>query len=81
LSWSPPQQNTDGSQLTDLAGYRVYTGTDPSSLKMVADLAWAGYLWVQLNDLVPGTWYFSIRSYNSAGVESDFAPLVSKSVS
>lgn len=27
LSWNPPTANTDGSQLTDLAGYKVYYGT------------------------------------------------------
>jgi len=80
LSWIQPQQNTDGTMLTDLAGYRVYTGQDPNNLRVVADLTWSGYQWVQLKDLSPGTWYFSIRSYNSFGVESDFADVVSKSV-
>ena len=64
----------------DLAGYRVYTGQDPSNLKVIADMSWGGYMWVQLKDLYPGTWYFSIRSYNSLGVESDFAQMVSKTV-
>ena len=27
LSWTPPTQNTDGSALTDLAGYKLYYGT------------------------------------------------------
>jgi hypothetical protein len=26
VSWTPPTQRTDGSALTDLAGYRVYYG-------------------------------------------------------
>lgn len=80
LSWTPPLHNTDGTMLTDLSGYRVYTGQDPNNLRVVADLPWGGYLWVQLKDLNPGIWYFSIRSYNSIGVESDFAPVVSKQV-
>ena len=80
LSWSPPLLNTDGSELEDLAGYRLYCGQDPEHLVDVADLAWGGYLWVKFTDLTPGDWYFSIRSYNSEGIESDFAPMVNKEV-
>src|SRR5690606_12685719 len=32
LSWSKPTENTDGSALTDLAGYRVYHGRNAASL-------------------------------------------------
>lgn len=80
LSWTPPMQNTDGTALQDLAGYRVYFGQDPDNLTDAADLLWGGYLWVQFAGLDPGDWYFSIRSYNSEGIESDFAPMVSKQV-
>ena len=27
MTWTPPTQNTDGSPLNNLAGYRVYWGT------------------------------------------------------
>ncbi len=32
LSWTAPTQNTDGSTVTDLAGYRIYHGTSASAL-------------------------------------------------
>jgi Putative Ig domain len=38
LSWTAPTQNTDGSALTDLAGYRVYHGTSPSALSDVVQV-------------------------------------------
>lgn len=79
LSWTPPAQNTDGSILTDLAGYYISWGTDPNNLPNSMDLAWAGYLWMQATNLTKGVWYFSIRSYNSAGVESP-AIMVSKTI-
>jgi hypothetical protein len=79
LSWTPPQQNTDGSSLTDLVGYRVSWGMDPNNLTRSMDLPWGGYLWMQATDLSPGTWYFSIRAYNAAGVESQ-PILVSKQI-
>ena len=31
LSWDPPTANTDGSPLTDLVGFRVYSGTTPTA--------------------------------------------------
>ena len=36
LSWTAPALNSDGSQLTDLAGYHIYYGTSPSSLSNMA---------------------------------------------
>lgn len=33
LSWDAPTKNEDGSDLTDLLGYKVYYGTSPSSLR------------------------------------------------
>ena len=32
LDWQPPTQNSDGSALTNLAGYTVYYGTSPDNL-------------------------------------------------
>ena len=80
LSWTPPQQNVDGTSLTDLVGYHIRWGTDPNNLTRSMDLPWGGYLWMQATDLAPGTWYFSIRAYNSAGVESQ-PIVVSKQIS
>ncbi|MEQ8205986.1 MAG: putative Ig domain-containing protein, partial [Woeseia sp.] len=31
LSWTPPTQNTDGTALTNLSGYRIYYGTAPGN--------------------------------------------------
>ena len=70
LSWSQPRKNIDGSALTDLAGYHIRWGRDPNNLTNTMDLAWAGYSWMAATDLTTGLWYFSIRSYNSRGVES-----------
>lgn len=80
LSWTPPQQNTDGSSLTDLVGYHISWGMDPNNLTRTMDLPWGGYMWMQATDLAAGTWYFSIRAYNAAGVESQ-PIIVSKLIS
>src|SRR5690348_9234476 len=39
LSWVAPTQNSDGSQLTNLAGYNIYYGTDPSALTQTIQVA------------------------------------------
>ena len=38
LSWTEPQENTDGSELTDLASYRFYYGSSPASLSAIPSL-------------------------------------------
>jgi hypothetical protein len=80
LSWTPPLQNTDGSMLTDLAGYHVYYGTDLSALNKVVTLPSASQVWYIVQNLTAGTWYFTVRAYNSAGVESDFSQSASKTI-
>ena len=70
LSWTAPALNSDGSQLTDLAGYHIYYGTSPSSLSNMAAVAGAGATSFTIGNLTSTTWYFAIKSYTTAGVES-----------
>ncbi len=81
LSWTAPTVNTDGSALTDLAGFHVYAGKDPSSLTRRADVAGNSTVQYQAKGLDTGTWYFSISAYNSSGVESAQPAAVSTSIS
>jgi Putative Ig domain len=80
LSWTPPTRNTDGSTLTNLAGYRIYYGTSASTLNRTVQIANAGIATFVVGNLTPATWYFSVRSYNSAGAESSSSAVVSKIV-
>ena len=70
LTWTPPTENTDGSQLTNLAGYRIYYGTSPGTLDRSAQVANPGLTSYVIENLSPGTWYFAISSYTTAGIES-----------
>jgi hypothetical protein len=78
LSWTPPTRNTNGSTLTNLAGYRIYYGTSPTSLTRTVQLSNAGLSRYVVSNLGPATWYFSIRSYTSSGAESTNSNTVSK---
>ena len=70
LAWAPPQLNTDGSALVNLAGYRIIYGTSPTALTQTIQVPNPGLATYMVEALTPGTWYFSIKSYNSTGGES-----------
>lgn len=76
LTWVAPTTNTDGSPLTDLAGYRVYWGTAvgayPSSQSVGNVLTYV------VQGLAPGTWYFVVTALNTAGRESATSNVASK---
>jgi hypothetical protein len=78
LSWLPPTQNTDRSPLTDMAGYRVYYGTNRSSLTRSQQIADPSVTTHVFSTLLPGTWYFAVSAYNSAGAESSLSNIGSK---
>lgn len=81
LSWTPPDQNTDGSALTNLSGYRIYYGTSVNALDQVIDIPTVGITAYVVDNLTNGTYYFSIRAYNSAGAESALSNIVSDTIS
>lgn len=81
LSWQPPTSNTDGSPLTNLAGYVVRYGTSPGALDIEVRIDNPGLVRYVVSDLAPATWYFHVVAYNSAGVESSPSATGSKTIS
>lgn len=80
LSWQPPTQNEDGTPLTNLAGYRVTYGLSASALTQQVELTNPGLSSYMVTGLGSGTWYFAVKSFTSAGVESDLSNLASKTI-
>ena len=80
LSWVAPTQNTDGSALTNLAGYHIYYGASPGNLNQSVLLANAGLTTYVLGNLASGTWYFEVDDYTTSGVESAISNMVSKAI-
>ncbi|MCL4872569.1 PKD domain-containing protein [bacterium] len=79
LKWTAPSTNTDGSTLTDLAGFKVHYGTQSRTYSKTVDIGNAAGYTVQ--DLAAGgTYYFSVTAYNSAGRESNYSNEVSKNI-
>jgi hypothetical protein len=80
LSWSAPTSNTDGSTLTNLAGYRIAYGTSASALTQTVQVANPSVTNYTISNLSPGTYYFSVRAYTSNGTESANSNVSSKVV-
>jgi hypothetical protein len=80
LSWTAPTQNTDGSPLTDLAGYKIYWGTTQGTYPNSVTLANPGLTTYMVENLVPGTYYFVASAYNTAGMESTLSGVASKTI-
>lgn len=79
LSWVAPTDNTDGSRLTDLAGYNIYYGTESSALTQTIQVSNPAALSYTVTGLAKGTtWYFQVTSYSSAGEESAPSAVTSK---
>jgi hypothetical protein len=70
IEWTPPTENTDGSPLVDLSGFRIVYGTSPTALSQSIQLPNPGLTTYTVEDLATGTWYFVVRAFNSAGTES-----------
>jgi Putative Ig domain len=80
LSWTPPTTNTDGSTLTNLAGYRIYYGLNATQMVNTIQIANAGVSTYVVEDLAPGTYYFTVRAYTTGGTESANSDVASKVV-
>jgi Putative Ig domain len=80
LTWTAPVTNTDGSALTDLAGYNIHYGTSPSSMSTVINVANAGATSYTISSLASGTWYFAVNAYTTSGLDSGLSNTGSKTI-
>ena len=80
LSWTVPTKNTDGTVLTDLAGFWVYHGTSVGNLSRLQQIASGATTQYVVTGLASGTHYFAVSAYNSANVESALSATGSKTI-
>jgi len=73
LSWLPPTQNTDGTPLANLRGYRVYWGTTEGTYLSSTTLENPGLASYVVEQLTPGRWFFVVTAISVAGAESGFS--------
>lgn len=80
LSWTPPTQNTDGTALTNLAGYRVLYGPSATNLVQLIDVPNPSLQAYIVENLTLGKWFFCIKAFNAAGAESVCSNVASKTI-
>jgi hypothetical protein len=80
LSWTAPTLNTDGTPVTDLAGYHIYYGTSVAALNSSIDVPDAATTEYEISNLSSGTYYFIVIAYNSLGLDSAASNQASKTI-
>jgi hypothetical protein len=80
LSWTPPTTNSDGTPLVDLAGYRIVYGTASRTYTQSLTIGAPAVSSAMIEGLAQGTWYFAVKAYTAAGVESDLSNEASKTI-
>jgi hypothetical protein len=80
VAWETPTSNTNGSPLTNLAGFRVYYGTSSAALTRTSVVNDITARAASIYSLAPGTWYFAVRAFNTSQIESSNSNLATKIV-
>lgn len=73
LSWEAPTKRADGTPLTNLAGYYIHYGRMSGVYDYDIKIDNPGITTYVVENLIPGTWYFVLSSYDTDGVESDYS--------
>ena len=80
LSWAAPTANTDGSALTDLAGFNIYYGQSPGNYSNQIQIENPSINTYLVENLLPRTYYVVATSVNVQGIESGFSNVAVKTV-
>lgn len=80
LAWTPPTTRTDGSTLSNLAGYKIRYGTSESNYSQTITVTNAGLTTYTIDSLSAGTYYFVVAAYDNSGLESNNSDPVSKTI-
>jgi hypothetical protein len=78
LAWDPATSYSDGSPLTDLAGYKLYYGTTSGSYTGSIDVG--NVTSYTITNLPPAVYYVVVTVRNLSGTESSYSNQVSKSI-
>jgi hypothetical protein len=78
VSWSPPTSFEDGTPIANLAGYKVVYGQSSTELSSSVTIPSAAIHSATIEGLSRGTWYFAVKAYTVASVESDLSNVAYK---
>jgi len=80
LSWAAPTENSDGTPLTDLKGYKIHYGTESQNYSGSISVENPTVTTFLVDTLPAGTYYFAVTAYNAAGAESSLSDEVQRSL-
>jgi hypothetical protein len=80
LSWTAPTTRADGSpiSLADIDGYRVYYGSSKGKYPNQVNITNGAATSRTVNNLMPGTYFLVMTTYDDAGRESSQSPEITK---
>jgi hypothetical protein len=78
LTWEAPKTNTDGTPITNLAGYTIYYGR--GWFRYTVNISGASTTTYAVQKLASGTWEFSVSAYTASGSRSAPSKIVSKTI-
>ncbi|MEF9427327.1 MAG: fibronectin type III domain-containing protein [Candidatus Mariimomonas ferrooxydans] len=73
LTWEAPTTNSDGTPLTDLAGYKIYYRTSSGSYGTPINVSDENATNYTVDSLSSGTWCFAVTAYDTSLNESDYS--------
>ncbi len=80
LSWTPPTTNVDGTPLTDLKGYKIYTSNVHGVYDKLKAIDVGNVVTSTLTNFCEGLYYFVATAYDTSGNESSYSNEVSKQI-
>jgi len=80
LSWVSPTQNTDGTSLTNLAGFTIRYGRSADELTQSVSITNPSVSSYVVENLSAGAWFFAVVAVNSAGYESALSNVATKTI-
>lgn len=81
LSWQAPTDNTNGSALGNLIGYTIHYGSVSKVYTSRIRITNPGITSYVVEDLAPGTYYFSMTSTTTSGAHSKLSPEMKLTIS
>lgn len=81
LSWTAPSRNTDGTSLSDLAGYVIHYGASSTTLDKQVTIGSAAIASYTVTSLTKGkTYYFTVTAVNTGNAQGKSSSMVSVAI-
>lgn len=80
LSWDAPTKNRDGSDLTDLGGFKIYIGNTAESMSLIQTINDPLQNSFLITNLENGIYYFAVTAITTGGLESSKSQAVPKQI-